>query len=217
MRVTVTDMKIGKTLQKIREKVIIQRKYYPFSRSIMNNRIESFIEIKKITGDFLEIGGFAGHQKTYAHGYENYTTVNIHGPADSIMDGHYLAFRDNVFDFVIIDQVLEHVHYPAKVLQESYRVLKKYGYIVVGTPMLVPIHAAPHDFWRFTPSGLEILMKNAGFSNISTYSWGNKLAVREYLNCTYKGTNSHKKWVKLLKAPNDPEFPIVCWGFGQRI
>ena len=43
---------------------------------------------------------------------------------DIIADGHLLPFKDDTFDAVISEAVLEHVHSPGIVVSEIYRVLK---------------------------------------------------------------------------------------------
>jgi len=42
-------------------------------------------------------------------------------------DIHNLKFGDEQFDWVITDQVLEHVSDPKRAIEESFRVLKKGG------------------------------------------------------------------------------------------
>ncbi|MBD3181790.1 methyltransferase domain-containing protein, partial [Candidatus Poribacteria bacterium] len=46
---------------------------------------------------------------------------------DLVADGHWLPFKDGVFDAVIIEAVLEHVREPKMVVSEIYRVLKTDG------------------------------------------------------------------------------------------
>lgn len=51
-----------------------------------------------------------------------------------LADAHYLPFRKNSFDFVIMSEVIEHTTDPAKVLSEVKRVLKFKGKLLVQTP-----------------------------------------------------------------------------------
>jgi ubiquinone/menaquinone biosynthesis C-methylase UbiE len=53
----------------------------------------------------------------------------------SVCDAENLPFPDSSFDVVILKFVLEHVSEPKKVLQESYRVLKKGGIVHSITPL----------------------------------------------------------------------------------
>ena len=73
---------------------------------------------------------------------------------DLIGDGHFLPFKDNTFDAVISEAVLEHVHSPHRVVREIYRVLKPGGYICIAVPFLQGYHASPHDYQRWTVPGI---------------------------------------------------------------
>lgn len=58
--------------------------------------------------------------------------------------------EDESVDFIICSEVLEHVPYPERVISEMFRVLRKGGQLYVTTPFAFPIHARPHDFFRYT-------------------------------------------------------------------
>lgn len=45
-----------------------------------------------------------------------------------------LPYKSNVFDKIILSEVIEHLHRPVKLLAECNRVLKKKGNIVISTP-----------------------------------------------------------------------------------
>lgn len=76
---------------------------------------------------------------------------------DVVADGHFLPFRDNVFDAVITEAVLEHVREPKQVVDEIHRVLKVGGYVCAAVPFLQGFHASPHDYQRYTVPGFEHL------------------------------------------------------------
>lgn len=124
-----------------------------------------------------------------------------------------LPYQDNEFDFVVSDQVLEHVEgSPQQAVRETYRVLKPGGLAVLTTCFINPIHAAPSDFWRFTPAALKLLHKE--FSEvIEVGSWGNEYVwylVR--LGLRYDGV-PHARWhpVHLVASWNDDEWAISVW------
>ncbi len=79
------------------------------------------------------------------------------------------------FDAVICHQVLEHVPHPAKALGEIHRVLKPDGRLVVSVPHLSRLHDLPHDYYRYTPAGLRVLLDEAGFDIIESRTWGGLL------------------------------------------
>ena len=70
-----------------------------------------------------------------------------------------LPFRDASFDAVLASQVLEHVPEPAQLFQEVSRILKPGGHLILTAPHIWGIHEVPHDYFRFTPYGLEYLAR----------------------------------------------------------
>ena len=129
-----------------------------------------------------------------------------------------LNFPDESFDFVVSDQVLEHVEGdPQSAVDESYRVLRPGGIALHTTCFINPIHAAPNDYWRFSPQALRLL--SAKFSRvIDCAGWGNLdawLWMRQGLR--FDGV-PHAKWHPLhrVATKNDPEWPIVTWIVAQK-
>lgn len=51
-----------------------------------------------------------------------------------IGDAQSLPFKDNIFDCVVVEEVLEHVHNPVKLLKESIRVVRNEGRLLITTP-----------------------------------------------------------------------------------
>lgn len=45
-----------------------------------------------------------------------------------------LPYKNNYFDIVIVSEILEHVFYPEKVLNEAQRVLKRNGFMIITFP-----------------------------------------------------------------------------------
>lgn len=74
-----------------------------------------------------------------------------------------ILIEDESFDIVLSTQVLEHVEDPAIYLNEAYRVLKPGGKLVLTTHGYWMFHPDPTDYWRWTSSGLQKIVKNAGF------------------------------------------------------
>lgn len=75
--------------------------------------------------------------------------------------------KENTYDFILCTEVLEHVEYPQKVVNEFYRVLKKNGRLFLTVPQGWMIHQEPYNFYYFTKYGLISLLKNAGFKEIN--------------------------------------------------
>lgn len=83
---------------------------------------------------------------------------------------HFYASLDNIpmkdesFDSIICNAVLEHVENPNKVIKEFSRILKRGGYLYLCVPFLQPEHLDPGDFQRYTKYGLKKLVEENGFS-----------------------------------------------------
>jgi len=65
----------------------------------------------------------------------DYTTTDLNSPlADVKADICNLPFKDNAFDVVLCNHVLEHIPNDTKALQELYRVLKPEGWAILQVP-----------------------------------------------------------------------------------
>ncbi len=97
---------------------------------------------------------------------------------DIVSTAYELEFEDNSIDFVLCLGLLEHLKYPAKVIEEIQRILKPGGKVYCTVPFLQPLHPSPEDYWRTTVSGLETWFEDfdkieSGFNSgpSSTLSW----------------------------------------------
>jgi len=112
------------------------------------------------------------------------------------------------YDVVICEQVLEHVPDPVAAVRTLRSLCTTSGYVFVSTPFLVRLHDFPADYWRFTPAGLERLLRSAGLTPLWVRSWGNRQAV---------GAN-FDRWVARFpwqSLENEPDLPAVVWSLSQ--
>jgi SAM-dependent methyltransferase len=66
-----------------------------------------------------------------------------------------LPFPSDTVDGILCEMVLEHVPDALDAIAEFHRVLKPGGRLYIAVPFLWPYHASPHDYWRWTLSGVE--------------------------------------------------------------
>lgn len=88
---------------------------------------------------------------------------------DVIADVHELSgvFGENRFDAVISCSTFEHLRYPWIAVVEINRVLRPGGLVFVQTHQTFPLHAHPHDYFRFSRDGLEALFaEQVGFQTV---------------------------------------------------
>ena len=81
------------------------------------------------------------------------------------------SIDSNSYDYVVMLEVLEHVHSPDLALKEINRVLKKKGVLFLTTPFLFPAHDEPYDFYRYTKYGLKLLCKKFDSVKITPFDY----------------------------------------------
>lgn len=77
-----------------------------------------------------------------------------------------LPLKSDSNDAILCEMVLEHVPDARAALREFHRVLRPGGRVYLAVPFLWPYHASPHDYWRWTTSGLE--RDFAGFEKLAS-------------------------------------------------
>lgn len=89
-----------------------------------------------------------------------------------IMDAP-VHFGKGRFSAVLCSEVLEHVQRPWLALPKLREVIRPGGHIIITTLTSFPVHGFPDDYWRFTESGLRLLLEDAGFKEVVVSSAGN--------------------------------------------
>ncbi len=94
------------------------------------------------------------------------------GPGvDRIEDLRALRFSDGEVGSALCLDTLEHCADPIAAGRELGRVVSPDGGVcVLSSVMLIGIHGYPHDYWRFTPEGLRLLL--GGFDHVDVASMG---------------------------------------------
>jgi SAM-dependent methyltransferase len=81
-----------------------------------------------------------------------------------ICDLASIPVEDARYDFVVFNQVMEHLPDPLLVLNELKRVLKPGGRMIYSAPFFYEEHEKPYDFYRYTQFGVRHLFDKAGFA-----------------------------------------------------
>jgi SAM-dependent methyltransferase len=84
----------------------------------------------------------------------NYSALDIRG------DLQRIPLRSGTVDRILCMVVLEHTRDPRGVIQEFARVLKPGGWLHMVVPFLWEEHQKPHDYFRFTHYGVQLLFEN---------------------------------------------------------
>jgi SAM-dependent methyltransferase len=105
-------------------------------------------------------------------------------PGIRYFDGDTWPVADTSADTVLATETLEHVVDPSRFIGEAYRCLRPGGKLILTVPFAARWHFVPHDYWRFTPSALALLIGKNGFAEPRIYARGNALTVAAYKTIT---------------------------------
>ncbi len=103
---------------------------------------------------------------------------------DAVADLNALPFGSATFDAALNIVTLEHLKDPQRALSEIARVLKPGGRLLLVAPLEWEEHQQPHDFFRYTRFGLQLLLERAGFAIVQLAPAGGffRLLSRRLLN-----------------------------------
>lgn len=163
--------------------------------------------ISYVYGKTVDLGAGNAKYKSIikAHTSEYITFDMVPGPhIDVVGDILNLPFESNTFDTVVSTQVLEHVTKPWVMVSEINRILKRDGIIILSAPFMIPYHADPHDYFRYTKEGMTGLFKDAGFNVLECESYGGLFTVfSEMIHFTllnpYEGKSSKPIQVRIIR------------------
>lgn len=119
---------------------------------------------------------------------------NSHIPGMIKVDAAKMSDMPNEnWQAVILSEVLEHVESPLTVLEQAWAVLPPGGLVIVTVPFMYRIHEygeldpetvepGLRDYWRFTPSGMALLMRKASYNPfwVGRLVRGDKTAFPEF-------------------------------------
>lgn len=148
----------------------------------VRGRIRRWIErhADKLGDDVLEVGSRLHDPKAWwlvnrdlARGQWIGIDMQPGEGVDRVADIHALpAEWHGRFSGVLCSEVLEHVARPWLALPELRKVIRPGGWIVVTTLTTFHIHGYPDDYYRFTTSGLRLLLEDAGFVDVAVENQG---------------------------------------------
>jgi SAM-dependent methyltransferase len=145
--------------------------------------------LPRVQGTLVDVGAGAQPFRDLLPPEVRYIAVDIEeaerqfgyrAPDTRYFRGARLPLGDGEAGTVLCTETLEHVEEPLVFLCELRRVLSPGGRLVLTVPFAARWHFVPHDYWRFTPAGLERLLAQAGFREIRVYARGGALAVAGY-------------------------------------
>jgi SAM-dependent methyltransferase len=108
-----------------------------------------------------------------------------------VTDLHHIPVQAASYDAVVCTQVLEHVQYPQKVLDEIFRALRPGGMLYLTAPQGWGLHQEPHHYFNFTRYGLDLLFRNAGFQEVTI---GERGGIMWYIGKRFRSLVPYLYW-----------------------
>ena len=147
----------------------LRKQVFHFEESI-EHQVHLFAASLKHQARVLDAGAGEGrHRLVFAS--HRYVAVDLgigdrawnYSGLDCVADLLHLPFCDCCFDAAISIVTLEHVTDPAAVLAEMARTSRPGAPLLLVVPQDWEVHQHPHDYWRFTRFGIEMLLEKTGW------------------------------------------------------
>lgn len=124
-------------------------------------------------------------------------------------DLHNLQINHRDFDFVLLNQTLEHIYDPFLCLTNIKKYMSKDGLLYINVPICNVPHSDPlHFYTGYTLMGLLSICKLCDFEILEAGQWGNE----EYLTKLWTRDPGWSDF-RQLKNPglNQIENPVIAW------
>jgi SAM-dependent methyltransferase len=160
---------------------------YPGSLFILSVYIDLYVETIRqyAQGKLLDLGAgmvpFYGVYKDKVNeniciDWGNSLHTNPH--LDVVADlNQPFPLSDNTFDSILCTDVLEHIADPFAFMQETARVLKPGGNLMLMVPFFYWLHETPHDYYRYTEFALRKMCADNHLEVVELKAYGGYLEV----------------------------------------
>lgn len=145
------------------------------SRVHLQRQNEAFAQLVSRESYVLDAGaGRAPYRNLFSHA--KYETADFeqlgteYSPSTYVCDLSSVPVENERFDYIVFNQVMEHLPEPSVVLDELWRILKPGGRMICTCPLFYPEHQQPYDFYRYTRYAHEHLFAKAHFQ-IDSLEW----------------------------------------------
>lgn len=131
---------------------------------------------------------------------KNNKEANLHGDLKNLHN-----IPDNLYDSIILTQVLQYIDEPSSALRECFRILKIGGHLFLTVPAMSRHDPKAEEFWRFTSEGINKLLSPI-FSddNVKVVAYGNVLSGLAF----WIGQAAEELSKEKIDF-NDPNFPVL--------
>ena len=133
---------------------------------------------------------------------------------DKRHDLHTLDLAQKDFDFVMVNQTLEHVYDPVLCLKNIYNHMRSGAILYFNVPATSIPHTTPfHHYMGITPVGAGAIAMAAGFNILHIGQWGNEpFLTKMFKDYTFHDYQCMGENIGL----NDFRYPVITWVFAQK-
>lgn len=136
-------------------------------------------------GPILEIGGGSGNFKSFAP--RTVSTDIVSAPwLDAVCDAQRLPFASGTFANVVMVDVLHHVEYPARAMNEFARVLRKGGRLIFCEPAITPLSVIFYKLFHEEPVDMSADPLKDGAITQDKDPWDSNQALPTLLTGRYR-------------------------------
>ena len=163
-----------------------------------------------LSGKLMDFGSGSKPYRNLFH-VEQYIGVDIetsghdhtHEEIDVFYDGKTIPFPDQHFDSIFSSEVFEHIFNLDAILNELNRVLKPGGKMLITIPFVWDEHEIPYDFARYTSFGIQHILKEKGFTILSSQKTTPYVATifQMWIAYLYQHILPQKKQLRILLTP----------------
>jgi ubiquinone/menaquinone biosynthesis C-methylase UbiE len=159
------------------------------------SRKEKMLDVGSALGDSLEEAKKLGWKKLSGVELSQYALNKSRKKGIDINLGtlNDVKFPSDYFDVVTVQDVIEHIKYPVKEINEIYRILKPGGFVFLVTPDIDGLwakllkdkwyHYKPKEhIMYFSQKTIRKLLKNAEFKNVETRRTYHIMSLEYILN-----------------------------------
>jgi SAM-dependent methyltransferase len=134
-----------------------------FARKIADSVRPEDVVLDVGAGDCQYRPLFAGRCKYISQDVGGKDPAFTYDQIDIRSEVYSIPLPDQSVDVILCTQVLEHLRYPTKALQEISRLLKPGGRLCITVPFAADEHMLPYDYFRYTRYALDFMLQEQGF------------------------------------------------------
>ena len=159
--------------------------FWRFNWLVHHKRIRALERVRAhARGELLDVGcGARPFERLFRGHVTRYRGVDLPAsselsdpPPDAFASAEQLPFRAGSFDTVLAMALMPYLPVPDRMLAETRRVLRPGGIALIEFQQMGPPWNPPHDYFRFTRYGAELLLRRNGLEPVQVIPVGGLMA-----------------------------------------